>query len=80
MIIVIGQPRRELIQGLQCRAGGPDARDIGVIECRGNVPVEVCEGQRELQCQRHQREIRSASLGQDPCRHHFRPAKRAVPV
>jgi len=41
--------------------------------------MDVGERQRELQHQRRQREIGSASLGEGPCHHHCRRCQRAVP-
>lgn len=68
MIIVIGQPRRKLLRGLDCRARLPDVHDTNAVEPERNeiMLVNVRERECELQHQGHQREIGSAALGEAP--------------
>lgn len=81
VVIIIGQPRRKLLCRLACCPDVPDAYEVGAIEPRqGEIMlVDMRERQHELQRERRQREIGSASSGEGSLQYHVRPCQGAVP-
>lgn len=82
MVFVVSEPRRKSLGDLQSPPGARDAHDIGAIYPWDSefMFVDMRERQRELNRERGQREIGSASPGEGSQRYRFRPCQRAVPL